>query len=149
MLQRTKQTLYENWSTFLALAILVLWQPFATYAVAQNALNLDQFRREHLITSGVGDDTGNLGIYVSFPNWFGKAGYCPIEVRVVPRKGVQFKENGELKLVIGTGYGFSPFEDSNRQVIISIPIEAGQTEVKKEILGNFLSVKMVVSICFT
>ena len=100
MLQRTKQTLARNWSSFLSFAFIVVAGIAPTLAIAQTALNLDQFRREHLITHGNGEETGNVAIYVSFPNWFGKAGYCPVHIRVVPRKGLQFKENGELKVTI-------------------------------------------------
>jgi hypothetical protein len=118
-------------------AFLACFLPFSNTARAQFR-NQGQFQREMLITQGVGEETGNLAIYVSYPNWFGKPGYCPLRVRVVPRKGLSFKTDGQLKVSFGLGFYGSNYEPS-RQVIVDIPIEAGTTEAVGEILGNFFS----------
>ncbi len=114
--------------------ILAAWMNCSTQAQSQ-MLDLSQFRREHLITQNLGGDTGELSIYVSFPNWFGNSGYCPVRVRVVPRKGLKFKFNGQLQVVINSTYYNSAAE---RRVVIAIPIENGNSEATGEILGNFL-----------
>lgn len=123
---------------FLVVAIVALLGISPSSVCAQN-FNLAQVTREHLITQGVGEETGNLAIYVSFPNWFGRSGYCPIRVRVVPRKGLQFKQDGQLKVIVGVG-NYSPFSSTepNRQIVVEVPIEAGTSEAYGETLGNLL-----------
>lgn len=101
---------------------------------AQN-LDLSQFKREHLITHGLGGETGDVSIYVSFPNWFGRPGYCPVRVRVVPRKGLTFKRDGALRLIMGSSI-YS--EGTDAKTCVDIPIENGTSEAKGEMLGNFL-----------
>lgn len=101
---------------------------------AQN-LDLSQFKREHLITHGLGGDTGDVSIYVSFPNWFGRPGYCPVRVRVVPRKGLTFKRDGMLRLIMGPSI-YS--EGTDAKTCVDIPIENGTREANGETLGNFL-----------
>lgn len=101
---------------------------------AQN-LDLSQFKREHLITHGFGGDTGDVTIYVSFPNWFGRPGYCPVRVRVVPRKGLTFKRDGMLRLIMGSSIHS---EGTDAKTCIDIPIENGTSEANGEMLGNFL-----------
>ncbi len=114
--------------------ILAAWMNCSTIAQSQ-MLDLSQFKREHLITQNLGGNTGELSIYVSFPNWFGNSGYCPVRVRIVPRKGLKFKFNGQLQVVINSTYYNLGTE---RQVVIDIPIENGNSEATGEILGNFL-----------
>jgi hypothetical protein len=93
------------------------------------------FKNEHLITNSINGETGDVSIYVSFPNWFGEPGYCPIRVRVVPRKGLLFKQSGMLKVTIGQDY-YSSF--GTKGVVVEIPIEKGKGEATGELLGNFL-----------
>ncbi|MFY7877629.1 MAG: hypothetical protein ACOVQM_19385, partial [Pirellula sp.] len=63
---------------------------------AQGAIDLSQNATEYLITQRSGS-TGDIFIYVSVPEWTGyKAGYCPVNVRVIPQKGVVFKTDGNL-----------------------------------------------------
>ncbi len=98
-------------------------------------IDLSQFKREHLITNAFGGETGDVSIYVSFPNWFGRPGYCPVRVRVVPRKGLTFKRDGSLRLIMGSSI-YS--EGTDAKTCIDIPIENGTSEAKGEMLGNFL-----------
>lgn len=98
-------------------------------------MDVGQFKNEHLITNSINGDTGDVSIYVSFPNWFGEPGYCPIRVRVVPRKGLLFKQSGMLKVTIGQNY-YSSF--GNKEVVVEIPIEKGTGVATGEALGNFL-----------
>ena len=98
-------------------------------------MDVGLFKQEHLITNSINGDTGDVSIYVSFPNWFGEPGYCPIRVRVVPRKGLLFKQSGMLKVTIGQNY-YSSF--STKGVVVEIPIEKGTGEATGELLGNFL-----------
>lgn len=98
-------------------------------------VDVGQFKNEHLITNSFNGETGDVSIYVSFPNWFCEPGYCPIRVRVVPRKGLIFKQSGLLKVTIGQNY-YSSF--STKGVVVEIPIEKGTGEATGEVLGNFL-----------
>lgn len=125
---------------FRAFVVFATLSGIQTSAFAQN-LNLTQIQREHLITMGSDvQATGNLSIYVSYPNWFGKPGYCPVRVRVVPRKGMQFKENGQLQVIFGIGsYNPNLSYKPNRQIIVDVPLEAGTSEATGEILGNFIN----------
>ena len=124
---------YLQNAVFVFLTIAV-WMVCTTPAQAQ-MLDLSQFKKEHLITQNTGGDTGDVSIYVSFPNWFGNAGYCPVRVRVVPRKGLLFKFSGQLQVVISSLYFGG---GSDRRVVIDVPIENGNSEANGEVLGNFL-----------
>jgi len=112
-----------------------VWMIGSMSAYAQ-VLDLSQNKHEHLITQNLGGETGDVLIYVSFPNWFGQPGYCPVRVRVVPRKGLAFKYAGQLKVIFSTKF-YTP-SASERQVIVDIPIESGASEATGEVLGNFL-----------
>ncbi len=114
--------------------LLAAWTIFSTHAQSQ-MLDLSQFKQEHLITQNLGGDTGELLIYLSFPNWFGNSGYCPVRARVVPKKGLKFKFNGQLQVVIDSTYYNAT---AARKVVIDLPIESGNSEATGEILGNFL-----------
>ena len=123
-------------NTIFAFLASAAWMICSTFTHAQTMLDLSQFKQEHLITQNLGADTGDISIYVSFPNWFGNAGYCPIRVRVVPRKGRIFKFSGQLQVVIGSQYYSG--EGYDRRVVINVPIENGNSEAIGEVLGNFL-----------
>ena len=98
-------------------------------------LDLSQFKREHLITNSRIGETGDVSIFLSFPNWFGEMpGYCPVRVRVVPSKGLKFKNDGLLKVRIGSSYYSGA---ANRPAVVEIPIHSGTSEASGEILGNF------------
>ena len=104
-------------------------------SVGAQQVDIGQFKNEHLITNGLNGETGDVSIYVSFPNWFCEPGYCPVRVRVVPRKGLVFKQSGLLKVTMGQNY-YSSF--STKGVVVEIPIETGTAEATGEVLGNFL-----------
>jgi len=114
--------------------ITCAWFFCCGYARAQ-LIDLSQFKNEHLITSGANGETGDVSIYVSFPNWFGQPGYCPVRVRVVPRKGLQFKKTGQLKVTIGQNI-YASFD--TKGVVVEIPIKKGTGVATSEVLGNFL-----------
>ncbi len=114
--------------------LLSAWIFCSIVGQAQN-VDLSQFKREHLITHGIGGDTGDVSVYVSFPNWFGRPGYCPVRVRVVPRKGLTFKRDGMLRLIMGSSI-YS--EGTDAKTCVDIPLESGESEARGEILGNFL-----------
>ncbi len=142
MVQQTKHsltTIFSIPSCFHLAALFAIWAGIPYSALAQNS-NLAQIQREHLITNGMDiTETGNMAIYVSYPNWYGKSGYCPVRVRVVPRKGLQFKDSGQLQVIFGAGsYNPSMSFEPNRQVIVNVPIEAGTTQATGEMLGNFM-----------
>ena len=106
--------------------------PTASHA---QQLDLSQVKREHLITNSRNGETGDISIYLSFPNWFGeKPGYCPVRVRVVPSKGLKFKNDGLLRVKIGSKV-YS--RGADRPKVIEIPIQSGASEATGEILGNF------------
>ena len=97
-------------------------------------LDLSKFKREHLITNSRIGETGDVSIYLSFPNWFGRRpGYYPIRIRVVPSKGLNFKRDGMLKVNIGASYYGN---GKDRQAVVDIPIESGTSEATGEILAN-------------
>jgi len=127
---KTTHRLNACWCVIIACA----WLHCHGYAQSQN-LDIGQFKKEHVITDSFNHDTGDVSIYVSFPNWFGQSGYCPFRVRVVPRKGLLFKESGQLKVLIGQNY-YSSFNPSG--VVVEIPIEKGTAEATGEVIGNFL-----------
>jgi hypothetical protein len=108
-------------------------------ALGQGYLDLANYKSEHLITHGIGQ-TGDISIYLSFPNWFAKsAGYCPIRVRVVPQKGLVFKSDGMLQLSISSGQRVS---EGGPRTVLEIPIEQGATEARGEILANLFDIQI-------
>ncbi len=114
--------------------LFVAWMACSIASQAQQ-LDLSQVKREHLITNSRNGETGDVSIYLSFPNWFGeKPGYCPVHVRVVPSKGLRFKNDGLLKVRVGGSYYSS---GADRPAVVDIPIQNGTMEATGEILGNF------------
>lgn len=98
--------------------------------------DLSQIKSEHLITNSLAGPTGDLTIYVSYPNWFARqSGYCPIRVRVVPKKGLAFKQDAELRIKIGNAI----HRGGGQKVVVVVPIRAGESESTTEMLGNFIS----------
>ena len=116
------------------LLLFVAWTVCPNTSQAQQ-LDLGLDKREHLITNSRNGETGDVSIYLSFPNWFGqKPGYCPVRVRVVPSKGLSFKSDGLLKVRIGSSV-YSGRAD--RPAVVEIPIISGTSEATGDILGNF------------
>ncbi len=107
---------------------------------AQGAIDLSQNATEYLITQRSGS-TGDIFIYVSVPEWTGyKAGYCPVNVRVVPQKGVVFKTDGNLKVHFANGQYFS---ETGTQAVLEIAVEQGTSEARGEILANMFDTQVV------
>lgn len=120
------------------LLLFVAWMVCPITGQAQQLLDLSQVKREHLITNSRNGETGDVSIYLSFPNWFGeKPGYCPVRVRVVPSKGLKFKSDGLLQVRIGSAY-YS--RGADRPAVVEIPIVSGTNEATGDILGNFFFV---------
>ncbi len=115
---------------------LVVWM-VGSIGQAQQ-LDVSKFKREHLITNSRMGETGDVSIYLSFPNWFGRRpGYYPIRVRVVPSKGLNFKGDGMLKVNVGESYYYGNRE--SRKAVVEIPIESGTSEATGEILANLFA----------
>ena len=112
----------------------------ASRGIAQGAIDLSQNATEYLITQRSGS-TGDIFIYVSVPEWTGyKAGYCPVNVRVVPQRGVVFKTDGNLKVHFANGQYFS---ETGTQAVLEIAIEQGTSEARGEILANMFDTQVV------
>jgi hypothetical protein len=113
------------------LACVLLW--FSPAVWGQGYVDFSKPKSEHLITHGRGA-TGDVFIYISFPNWFSAhAGYCPVYVRVVPQKGLVFKSDGVLRFSVSPG---PPYRESGSQSSVDIPIVQGTSEARGELLAN-------------
>lgn len=113
---------------------------FTDRSQGQVAIDLSQNVSEFLITQNFGA-TGDVLIYVSVPEWTGyKAGYSPVSVRVIPKRGGVFRSDGRLKVHFANGQYFS---ESGTQAVLELALEQGAPESRGEILTNMFDTQVV------
>jgi hypothetical protein len=114
-------------------AMLLMQSIFPSQSIGQVQIDLNSSTNgEYLITNSL-NETGNVDIYVSMPDWIMESGYCPVHVRVVPRRGRVFKTDGTIEVQIANGYFRS---ESGPRSIITVPLEQGASEAHGEMLAN-------------